>query len=127
MLAWLDRRMADLGADERVLVLALRSWAAASRQGACPFEALYAVPGLERSQAMLALDAAFYWIAANARRKMTLGCPCCGRVGDDEALILAAVFAATEAAAGAAVRDLVNDEAAPLALRLARGVGKELR
>jgi hypothetical protein len=34
----------------------------------------------------------FYWVAAHRNRALYLGCPCCGTVSEDEAMLLAITF-----------------------------------
>jgi hypothetical protein len=68
----------------------------------------------------------FYWMLVHPTRPIDLGCPCCGRVSDDEALILAALFAPLPAASRAALAELVAPLALNGAVRLAKGFGAEL-
>lgn len=131
MYAFLDKRPGELAPPHRVLLGALRLWADALTAGRCamtPLDALYQHWALEG--ALWPTHNFFSWVSVHARRRIVLGCPTCGSVSEDEALLLSAVFPAPQVSPDAtqvALGDLVSDEASPQALRLAFALGEELR
>lgn len=127
MLQYLDQPLANLGGPERLAVLGLRVWARALRDGNCPMAALAGLFGLAGAGHALGPAHTFFsWMAAHAEHQLMLGCPCCGRVSEDEALLLAAMFADEPAAGLAAARALALPEAAVGAAGLARALGRQL-
>ncbi len=127
MLEYLDQPLANLGGPERLAVLGLRVWARALRDGTCPSRALAGIVDLAGAGHALGPAHTFFsWMVAHAEHQLMLGCPCCGRVSEDEAFLLAAMFAAEPAAGYAAARALAKSEAAVAAASLARVLGRQL-
>lgn len=127
MLAFVDRTPDQLAPAPRVAVTAVRLWARELARAGCPVGALRQLfHGLHAPGALWPAHGFFHWIGAHAARKIELGCPCCGSVSEDEALILSALFAVNEEAAEAALRALVAEPALPGARRRARGFSAEL-
>jgi hypothetical protein len=127
MLAYLDRAPCALPLPERTALMGFRLWAAELRRDRCPLTALrFLYARFGASGALWPAHNFQYWVLAHAARPIELGCPCCGGVKDDEALILAAQFAASEEQACAALAPLVTPVAHAGAVRLARRCGEEL-
>jgi hypothetical protein len=127
MLDCVDQRASSLPPAPRVLVLGLRLWAKALERGRCPVAPLHGVlvhRGV--SGALWPAHNLFSWTVEHASRRLYLGCPCCGRVGDDEALLLAAVLADGEPQREAALSGLIAQDAVPRGLRMARALQGEL-
>lgn len=127
MLAYLDRLPLDLPLGPRLGLMSVRLWARRMKEGLCPLGVLR--PLYDRFEARGALWPAhnfLYWLTAHVARPIDLGCPCCGRVSEDEALILAAMFAEDDAPARAALTPLVSAAALGGAVRLARSFGVEI-
>lgn len=120
MLAYLDRRPTELGLRARLALLVARIWANAMNARQCPLKAIepvftkWGVAG-----ALWPAHYFLYWTLANAARPFALGCPCCGRIGDDEALLLSAMMTTNDDVARAALRDVVHAGALTTAVRLA--------
>lgn len=127
MLAFLDRTMPELPLGPRIGLAAMRLWAGEQRHNRCPIGVLralftrFGVPG-----ALWPAHNFLYWVLAHETRPIELGCPDCGRVSEDEALLLAALFAPDLAAAEASLRALVVPVAVPGARRIAQSFGAEL-
>lgn len=127
LLTYLERTAEELAPGPRLGVCAARLWARDVRQGGCPvgpLRHLFARAGV--FGALWPVHNFLYWTAAHAQRQIDLGCPCCGEVSDDEAQMLAAMFAGSKDAARAALRDLVTPIALDGAVRLAMAAGREL-
>jgi hypothetical protein len=128
MLAYLDHAPDELGLRARLALLAARTWAMAMNARRCPLPALarlcarWGVP-----DAAWSAHCFFQWTFVNARKPLTLGCPCCGRVGDDEAQLLAAILNRDEGAVHAALSDVVRGDALNTAVRLAGKLRASLR
>lgn len=124
MIEYLDRTPDQLSPLARSVVMALRSWLRDRRSGVVPPSGIRrALRYPQDHAAALIAHALFVWLGWNGRRPIVFGCPCCGRLSDDEALILAATFAANEHACRAGLLTLVHvgavDEGVWLARRLA--------
>jgi hypothetical protein len=128
MLDYLDQSPSCLAPAPQVVVLSLRLWAKALERGRCPVSPLHdmlvhsGVP-----EAFWHAHNLFSWTLEHASRRLHLGCPCCGRVGDDEAMLLAAVIADGEPQRDAALSGLIARVAVPRGLRMARALQGELR
>lgn len=126
MLAYLDRMPPELDPPVRLCLMAIRLWGTETRQDRCPVGLLRQLfARFHRPGALWPTHNFLYWTLAHAARPVRLGCPCCGRVADDEALLLAAIFAETAEQARAALTPLVIPIAADRAARMARCVGGE--
>ncbi|MEJ0061561.1 MAG: hypothetical protein WDM79_19230 [Terricaulis sp.] len=76
------------------------------RRDRCPIGVLrHALPRWNAQGALWPAHNFLSWLLAYAARGIELGCPCCGRVSDDEALMLAALFAGDRTQAQAALAD----------------------
>ena len=128
MLAYLDRTPPELPLPQRVALMGMRVWARevrCKRSPITPLQSLFArfdTPG-----ALMPAHSFLYWSATHAARAIDLGCPCCGRVSEDEALMLAAMFMGDVNASCAAMRGIVAPVALAGAVRLAREFGVELQ
>jgi hypothetical protein len=127
MLEFLDRPVITLDPQHAFVVIGLRLWVAAGLSGRCALADL-ACFSRRRGQygALYPAHSFYYWTTEHARRRLCLGCPCCGRVGDDEALLLAAVFGADDART-AALADVIAPIALRSGVRLARALRANLR
>ncbi len=121
MLAYLDRSPCELPLPARLGLMAMRLWAGEVRRNRRPIDLLqglfenWGTPG-----ALWPAHSFLYWTASHTLRPISLGCPCCGRVSDDEAMILSALFPREEEAACAAMSELVTPDAVTGAARLAQ-------
>lgn len=128
MYDYLDRAPCDLAMPARLAHMSLRLWAKDVRVDRCPMVGLrqlfggFGVPG--------ALWPAhnFYSNAfAYAVRPLAMGCPCCGRVTDDEALLLSALLAKTDAHAEGAMKAFLPAPAITRVRRAAKTFNAELQ
>jgi hypothetical protein len=86
---YLDHSTSDLSASEALLVRAMRQWVAAMRGGRCPCAALGPTLAARRLGAMLAdFNIAMMLLDREGHAKLQFRPVDCGRVGDDEALLL---------------------------------------
>lgn len=126
MLAFMDRTPDELPPTARMALTVMRIWMKERIAGRCPVWPLRIV--LTRCGtigALWPLHNFMSWTAAHARRPF-LG-PCqCGRVSDDEALLLSAMFAESDAQAHAALSSMIGEGAVVRAVRGARSFGAEL-
>lgn len=128
MLSYLDRLPGELHLAPRVVLMALRLWAGEVRAGRRPIALLEGL--LTRFAMQGALWPAhnfFYWTASHTARPIALGCPCCARVSDDEALILSAVFGGEARVAQAALAALLTPCALGSGVSLAMALSGELQ
>jgi hypothetical protein len=128
MYDFLDRRLSELPQPAQCLVLALRLWAAATKEARCtiqPLNILYSRAG-HAGAAWPSLNY-FAWLGAHMRRPFTLGCPTCGSVSEDEALLLTAVFQFSQQSARHALSELIHERALDRALRFGRLLALELQ
>lgn len=126
MLTYLDRSPPELENRARLALMTIRLWATEMRRDRCPIGVLrHALPRWNAQGALWPAHNFLSWLLAYAARGIELGCPCCGRVSDDEALMLAALFAGDRTQAQAALATLVGSDALDGAVRRARMLGAE--
>jgi hypothetical protein len=86
---YLDRSVSDLTASEALLVWAARQWVDAMRGGRCPCAALGPTLAARRLGAMLPdFNIAMMLLDREGHSQLQFRAVNCGRVGDDEALLL---------------------------------------
>ena len=89
MYQYLDRPVSDLAASEALLVWAMRQWVAAMRGGRCPCAALGPALAARRLAAMLPdFNIAMMLLDREGHAQLQFCSVTCGRVSDDEALLL---------------------------------------
>jgi hypothetical protein len=121
---YLDRSVSDLNASEGLLVWAMRQWVAAMRGGRCPCAALGPMLASRQLAAMLPdFNIAMMLLDREGHAQLQFCRVDCGRVGDDEALLLSLYAAAArgeEILAGRIAEALVRP-AAQRSLQFAAG------
>ncbi len=127
MISYLDRMPCELPWAARSAVFGLRLWVDALKQGRHPPDVLAQLfRRFGTAGAAWPAHNFFYWVSAHVTRAIQLGCPCCGRVSDDEALLLAAIFAPNPETARAALSGFASPQTLEGAVRLALVLGAEL-
>ncbi len=128
MYEYLDRMPPELPLPARVAHMSLRLWAKDVMQNRCPLTIqrdLFLRFGV--SGALWPAHIFYAWIFAHAQRPINIGCPCCGRIGDDEAMLLTAVMSNDPVRMRACLRQLLAADAVERGVRAAKGFGAELR
>ncbi|MET0547284.1 MAG: hypothetical protein ABWZ40_13340 [Caulobacterales bacterium] len=128
MYEYLDRYPPQLDLPARIGHMSLRLWAKDVRSDRCPMmtlRSLFSRFGV--SGALWPVHNFYSWTFAHAARPITVGCPCCGVVADDEAMLLTAIMAEDSAQINACLRSLITEQALARAIPMARCVGQELR
>jgi hypothetical protein len=87
---YLDRTVSELAAADALLVWAMRQWVDAMRGGRCPCAAIGPTLAARRLAAMLPdFNIAMMLLDREGHSQLQFRPVACGRVGDDEALLLA--------------------------------------
>ncbi len=96
MYQYLDRSVSDFAASDALLVWAMRQWVDAMRRGRCPCAALGPTLAARRLTALLPdFNIAMMLLDREGQRELRFGALGCGRVADDEALLLSLHAAAS--------------------------------
>ncbi|HVY03901.1 MAG TPA: hypothetical protein VG983_09620 [Caulobacterales bacterium] len=128
MLAYLDKAPLELDRPARLCLAALRLWSLAMRDRRCPINELRDLfTRVDAHGAIWPAHNLFWCVAFHARRPLHLGCPCCGRVSDDEATLLTAILADGAAQSEIALADLIESAGKTQARRFAAALAAELR
>lgn len=128
MYDYLDRAPSELAMPARLSHMSLRLWAKEVREGRCPMATLrelftvFGVPGALWPAHNFYSNAFGY-----ATRPLAMGCPCCGRVTDDEALLLSVLRGETDAMAEGALKAFLPAPAIPRVRRAGKSFNAELQ
>jgi hypothetical protein len=124
----LDRSPCELRGEPRLILMSLRLWVRAIKEGSCPLRGIE--PVLTRfvaTNALWPLHNYFYWTAAHATRKLLVECCARGAVSEDEALMITAIRSTSSAdAVEHSLKALVEPEALCSAIHLASIAQAEL-
>lgn len=127
MYDYLDRAPSELAMPARLAHISLRLWAKEVREERCPMGVLRDLFGRFGAPGALWPAHNFYSNAFGyAVRPLVMGCPCCGRVTDDEALLLSALLARTDAQAEGAMKAFLPAPAITRVRRAAKTFHAEL-
>jgi len=128
MYDYLDRAPCVLAMPARLAHTSLRLWARDVREERCPMTTLRDLFGRFGAPGALWPAHNFYSSAFGyAVRPLAMGCPCCGRVTDDEALLLSALMAKTDAQAEGALKAFLPVPAINRVRRAAKTFQAELQ
>ena len=127
MYDYLDRAPFELAMPARLAHASWRLWARHVREERCPIMTLRDLFGRFSAPGALWPAHNFYSSAFGyAVRPLAMGCPCCGRVTDDEALLLSALLARTDAQAEGAMKAFLPARAITRVRRAAKIFHAEL-
>ena len=116
MYRFLDRPVAGLDPVDRLLIWAMRSWVAAIGAGRCPCSTLGPAFAGWRLQGLLPdFNTAMMVLNNDGQGPLHFGPVACGRVGDDEAVLLA-LFAGGLAGTDGQLRRIATQLAQPSAV-----------
>ncbi len=128
MYDFLDRAPSELAMPARLAHMSLRLWAREVRQECCPMHTRRDLFGRVGAPGALWPAHNFYSNAFGyAVRPLAMGCPCCGRVTDDEALLLSALLAKSDAQADGAMKAFLPAPALNRVRRAAKTFHAELQ
>ncbi len=128
MYDYLDRAPSELAMPARLAHMSLRLWARDVRVERCPMHVLRDLFGRFGAPGALWPAHNFYSHAFGyAVRPLAMGCPRCGRVTDDEALLLSVLLAKDDAQAEGALKAFLPPPALNRVRRAARTFHAELQ
>jgi len=130
MYRYLDQRLCDMNDAVKFAVWCVRTWSFAVARRQCPRRQLLTSAAEPRAEsAYRTLDLFMGIFMAGARRRIEIRIPPCGRISEDEALLLAALSAiegGDPAPARAVFADMLEPTAARHALLVAASLVDKL-